>query len=455
MRRAQPGLQFIPPHYQPWVRWVIHVLLPWWMRTQLHIAQLRVEGAGVLVPWYQALQKNQARVLLAFRHPTLDDPYVMFYLLSRSVPQAAQTAGVKLKLPLHNYFVYDRGIPLWAGRWVGWLFSRLGGIPIQRGRVDRTALKTIRELLVQGGMPLTIAPEGGINSHSERLAPLEPGLPQMGFWCLEDLAKQGQELPVVVIPIGIQYGFLRPPWQKISQLLTRMETLCGLPVMNQSPEAPMERQEWLYGRLLRLADYLLTQMEDFYRRFYHCPPPNIPLDTDLAVNEHLKIRLEHLRDTALRVTEAFFGVPGEGSTIDRCRRLEAAGWDWMYRQDLGDLSPLARSLADRIAQEAELRLWHMQLVERLTSVTGDYVREKPSADRFAETTLILWSVVTHLQGKDQPVHLGKRWVAVRVGEPIRLNDYWETYRRNRKSAREVVNQVTELLAERLQGLIQS
>jgi hypothetical protein len=302
---------------------------------------------------------------------------------------------------------------------------------------------------------LTVAPEGGINSHSERVAPLEPGVAQMGFWCLEDLTKQGQELPVVVIPIGIQYGFVRPPWEKISQLLTRMETLCGLPVMSQSPETPTERQEWLYGRLLRLADYLLTQMEDFYRRFYHCPPPELPPDTDLAVNEHLKIRLERLRDTALRVTEAFFGVPGEGSTVDRCRRLEAAGWDWMYRQDLHDLSPLARSLADRIAQEAELRLWHMQLVERLTSVTGDYVREKPSADRFAETTLILWSVVTHLQGKDQPVHLGKRWVAVRVGEPIRLNDYWETYCRSRKAAREVVNQVTELLAERLQGLIQS
>jgi len=80
------------------------------MRTQLQIAQVRVEGAGALVPWYEQLQNNQVRVLLAFRHPTLDDPYVMFYLLSRSVPQAAQTAGVKLQLPLHNYFVYDPGM---------------------------------------------------------------------------------------------------------------------------------------------------------------------------------------------------------------------------------------------------------------------------------------------------------------------------------------------------------
>lgn len=455
MRRAQPGLKFIPPQYQPWVCRLIHGVLPWWVRTQLHIAQVRVEGAATLVPWYEQLQKNQARVLLAFRHPTLDDPYMILYLLSRSVPQAAQALGVKLKLPLHNYFIYDRGIPLWAGQWVGWLFSRLGGVPIQRGRSDRAALKTIREILAQGGMPLTVAPEGGINSHSERLAPLELGLPQMGFWCLEDLAKQGLDMPVVVIPIGIQYGFLRPPWAEMGARLAQMEQLCGLPVPVSLPSEPLVRQEQLYARLLGLADYLLTQMEEFYARFYHCPQPSPPPTTDMPVNEHLKIRLERLREVALGVTESFFGVTGDGTTIDRCRRLEAAGWDWMYRQDLADLSPLARGLADRIAQESALRLWHMQLVERLTSVTGDYVREKPTADRFAETTLILWSVVTHLQGKNQPAHLGQRWVSIRVGEPIGLKDYWDSYRSSRKAARQVVQAVSDTLAQRLQGLILS
>jgi len=450
VRRAEPGLPFIPPYYQPWVRWVIQVLLPWWLRRRLHITQVRVEGARALVPWYQALQQNQARVLLAFRHPTLDDPYVMFYLLAYAVPAAARALGVKLRLPVHNYFVYDRGIPLWAGRWVGWLFSRLGGIPIQRGRMDRLAIKTIREVLVRGEMPLTVAPEGGINGQSERVAPLEPGVVQMGFWCLEDLAKQGQEMPVVVIPIGIQYGYVHPPWAKVGELLTRMETLGGLPVPKEVP-GTTEQHAWLYGRWLRLVDALLTEMTDFYARFYHCPPPSLPP----AVAERVQTQLAHLQDRALQVAEAFFGVAGEGTPIERCRRLEAIGRDWLYRQDWPDLSPLARHLADQLAQETAGRLWHMQLVERLTSVAVDYVQEKRSADRLAEVTLMLWSVVNHLQGKEQPVHLGERWVAVRVGEPIRLNDSWETYRRNRKSAREVVNQVTALLAARLQGLIQT
>ncbi|MCS6781872.1 MAG: 1-acyl-sn-glycerol-3-phosphate acyltransferase [Gloeomargarita sp. SKYBB_i_bin120] len=447
MRRAQPGLRFIPPRYDPRVNRLIRCLLPLWLRFRLGITQVRVEGADILVPWYVQLQRREARVLLAFRHPTLDDPYAMLYLLERAVPQAAQERGVRLRLPLHSYFVYDRGIPLWAGRWVGWLFARLGGIPIQRGRSDRLALKTIREVLLRGDMPLTVAPEGGINNRSECLGPLEPGLAQLGFWCLEDLAKQGQTVPVVVIPIGIQYGFVRPPWQRINDLLTRLEEYCHLPVGSHASADP----EALYARLLRLADYLLTQMETFYAQFYHHPPP--ALAEDLTVNDRLRLRLDHLRDVALRVTESFFGVTGKGTVIDRCRRLEAVAWEWMYRQDLAELSPVARWLADRIAQEVELRLWHMQLVEQLTSVTGDYIREKPSAERFAETLLILWSAVNHLRGRHQPVRLGQRWLSIRVGEPLCLNDYWETYSASRKAARQVVQEVTDRLAERLQGLI--
>ncbi|WP_071599813.1 hypothetical protein [Mastigocladopsis repens] len=44
-------------------------------------------------------------------------------------------------------------------------------------------------------------------------------------------------------------------------------------------------------------------------------------------------------------------------------------------------------LGDRIAEEANLRMWHMRLVESFVAVTGNYVHEKPTAERFAETTL--------------------------------------------------------------------
>ena len=68
--------------------------------------------------------------------------------------------------------------------------------------------------------------------------------------------------------------------------------------------------------------------------------------------------------------------------------MEQAGWERIIREDLRDktaISPVERGLADRIAEEADLRMWHMRLVESFVAVTGRYVLEKPTADRFRKT----------------------------------------------------------------------
>ena len=132
----------------------------------------------------------------------------MLYLLSRGVPKAAREYDIKLRSPVHSHFVYDRGMTIWAGDWLGWLFSRLGGIPIHRGkRLDRTGLRAARELLVNGQFPLAIAPEGATNGHSETVSPLEPGVAQLSFWCAEDLRKKGRSEQVYIVPIGIRYTY--------------------------------------------------------------------------------------------------------------------------------------------------------------------------------------------------------------------------------------------------------
>jgi len=85
-------------------------------------------------------------------------------------------------------------------------------------------------------------------------------------------------------------------------------------------------------------------------------------------------------------------LQAQGSLIERCRRLEA-GWTYIYREDLQDgkaLSPLDRGLADWIAEEASLRMLHMRLVESFVAVTGTYVLEKPTVERFAETALLMF-----------------------------------------------------------------
>ena len=126
-----------------------------------------------------------------------------------------------------------------------------------------------------------------------------------------------------------------------------------------------------------------------------------------------------------------------------------------FREDLRNgtaLSPVERGLADRIAEEADLRMWHMRLVESFVAVTGRYVLEKPTAERFAETVLLLADMVTRIQGENpfpRP-SLGKRKATLTVGEPICVSDRWDDYKVSRRKA---VATLTEDLQGALEALI--
>jgi hypothetical protein len=158
-------LDFIPPAYSAWVLRLVHGILPLLLRVRVRrwlpsgIAKIEATGAEILARLYHQFQEGQIRLVLAFRHVEVDDPLVGLYVLSRLVPEAARRQGIRLREPLHAHFLYDRGMPLWGGEWLGWLLSRLGGIPIRRGRrVDRVALKAARQLLLDGAISLCNRP---------------------------------------------------------------------------------------------------------------------------------------------------------------------------------------------------------------------------------------------------------------------------------------------------------
>jgi hypothetical protein len=161
-----------------------------------------------------------------------------------------------------------------------------------------------------------------------------------------------------------------------------------------------------------------------------------------------------LLNVALTVGEDYFQLKAKGTFPDRCRRLEQAGWDYIYREELRDenaLCAVQRGLADRLAEEADLRMWHMRLVENFVAVTGHYVREKPTAERFADTLLQLASVVDRMKGGDgDRPSLGRQRAQITLGAPIDIDQYFSSYQTNRKQA---IADVTHCLQQRLQDLI--
>jgi hypothetical protein len=455
MDRAKPPLNFIPPNFSPWVKQLAYLALPFLERSQASIYQIRGENIDRLVDLYQQFQAGKIRLLIAFRHPTVYDPLCLGHLIWKLLPQTARQQGVTFRSPPHFYFIYDRGIPIWAGSLVGWSLPRLGGTPIQRGKLDLMGLRSARDLLANGEFPLAAAPEGGTNGHNEVISPLEPGVAQLGFWCVEDLVQAGRSEEVFIVPLGIQYSYLDEPWDSVAAVMAQLEAEVGLPSEPVPANVPLEQA--LYPRLFRLGCHLVGAVERFYQQYYdRSLPADVPLP---QTNEELSERLSALLNTALTVAEEYFHLQAKGSFIDRCRRVEQAGWDRIYREDLKQpesLSPLERGLADRIAEEAELRMWHMRLVEDFVAVTGKYVREKPTLERFADTMLLLWRTVKRIGGDTtaSPPRLGKQQAYLTVGEPLSVTARWDTYRTNRRSAKQAVGDLTTDLQVALEGLIQ-
>lgn len=438
---AAPPLEFLPPRLDGRVLALTRLLLPLWLRRRCGIRALDVHQGERLVAALQAFEAGQSRLLLAFRHPSIDDPLCLAALLWREVPRLSRRQGLRLRRRPHCFFLYDRGIPLWAGAPVGWLLQRLGGSSIQRGRLDTAGLRSARDLLLHGAYPFAAAPEGATNGHNERVSALEPGIAQLAFWTAEDLCKDDRDPAVTILPIGLQYRWSAPIWPRLAELLAELERKAGL----VPPPRPSLEPEALYGRLQALAERMLTLMERLYRQAYQRPLPELP---------GLAERLHQLETTALEVVEASFGIRPSGDLAARCRRLEQAAWERLYPA-VGSgpqPCPLERGLADRLAEETERRIWHMRLVETFAAVSGSYVRERPSQERFADTLLLLWDTQSRLLGRNpgRRPRLGPRQVRITLAEPIAVAGRLVEYRHDRRGA---VARLTADLQQALEGMV--
>ncbi|MCG6134875.1 MAG: 1-acyl-sn-glycerol-3-phosphate acyltransferase [Nostoc sp. LLA-1] len=457
--QAQAPLEFIPPAFNPLILKGFHLLLPSWINWQTAITQIEADNVEVLVDLYRQFQEGKIRFMLAFRHPKTDDPFCLGYLFSQIMPKVARQQNAALQLPIHAHFIYDRGIPLWAGAYTGWIASHLGGTSIQRGKADWTGLRSARDLFANGKFPMAAAPEGATNGLSEIISPLEPGISQLGFWCAEDLQKLGRSEQVLIVPVGMKYSYVAAPWKAIADLLSELEAASGL-VVNPKEQSQHPCLESLYPRLLTLAEHLLSLMEKFYTQFYHQTLPDTKTTATETSNrnEILAMRLQALLNTALQISEQYFNLQPKGELSDRCRRVEQAGWNYIFREEYKDiktLSPVEKALGDRVANEANSRMWHMRLVESFVAVSGSYIREKPTVERFAETTLILWKMIARIKGDKatQLPQLGKQRVKITIGEPISVSERYPVYKENRLNARQAVADLTNDLQQAMENLI--
>jgi hypothetical protein len=474
--RVRPPLRFVEPGFSPVLFRTLSAVSGLYLRLALKVKRIRLTEPGLLAAHWTEFFEGKTRLILAFRHAHVNDGPILFHLFSNTLPKTATRLGLRLPGPVHTHFVYARNVPVWSGAAVGWIFPRIGGVSVLKGKPDSKSIGLLRRIVAEGRFPLAIAPESQVTYHNDKTGPLDPGVSRLALWGIEDLSRLGSAADVRIVPVMNRYRYLDPGFRKVSALLARLEREIGLGRTgsgssgaasaegdgNRTDGDFSERRQRikaaLYARIERVTDRLLEIMERFYARSLEngVPPHRLPR----------RERIVRITDAALRAAESFFGLdsgPGtpaaetDAELLRRVLAVRTLGLSRIFREDLPPrrrLSALERALADRIAAESDMVLRHMELADILEYLDDRYLSPDANDDRFIETVLNLCDVASRLTGGNisgRPDRF-RKLVEVSVGEPISTSAYLNG---SGLSRREAADRLTEELGKAFTALAES
>lgn len=382
----------IPP------RWWSPKLSPLWIRiwrplrrylqlNEQRLLEVEVRGRENI----QAAATGEQGVLVTPNHAAHADCYAMY--------SAADQLGCQFYFMV-AWQVFKRGT------WIRQLALRHHGcFSVDREGTDMRAFRQAVEILQARPQPLVVFPEGEVYHLGDRITPFREGPAAMAL-----LAARKGSRPVVCVPCAIKYHYLEDP----------------------TPE-------------------LLGLMDDLERAIYWRPRPDLTL----------RQRIYHFAQGALALKEIeFLGQTGSGTIPERIAKLvdfTLERLDRQYEIDSAALTVPERIKALRhraieqikgLAEDDPKRkqcgedLDDLFVVVQLFSYPGNYVAERPSIERIAET---LDKFEEDLLRAGPPRVRGARKATVSFGEPIPVEPG-----RGKKTASA---ELTRLLEQRGQGLL--
>jgi len=285
------------------------------------------------------------------------------------------------------------------------VLQRHGCFSINREAADLAAFKTSVEILRASPYPLVIFPEGDIYHNNDRVTPFRDGAAAIAM-----SAAKKAERPVVCIPCALKCYYLTDPTPELAQVMSRLEEAIH---WRPRPELP------LHERIYRFSEGLLALKE-----YEHLGQPR---------SGPVRERTLHLADAVLARLETSYSVPNKGGIVpERVKEVRRAVIK-AIEQDGQSPESQQRLTAD---------MEDLFFVIQLFSYPGDYVAERPTIERIAET---LDKFEEDVLKADYPGVRGTRRAVVRFGEPISIP--------KERNAKGSVEQWTDLVESRVQGLL--
>jgi 1-acyl-sn-glycerol-3-phosphate acyltransferase len=370
--------------------WLVRLWRPL-INRELRRGQKIVEiDVGGLAHVQQALAEG-AGVLVTPNHSFHYDSYVLI--------EAAHRIG----RPFHFLTAWQVfAMSKWHEQEV---LQRHGCFSINREATDLQAFKTAVEILRADRHPLVIFPEGDIYHTGDRVTPFRDGAAAIAM-----SAAKKADRPVVCIPTALKCVYLNDPTPELAKLMTRLEESLH---WRPRPELP------LHERIYRFAEGLLALKE--YEELGQ-PQTGRVAERSRRLIEAIVSRLESQH----QVTSRGGFIPERVKEVRRAV-IKAAEQDGTTPQSK---SQLARDLED------------LFFVIQLFSYPGDYVAQRPTIERIAET---LDKFEEDVLRADYPGIRGTRRAIVRFGEPIVVP--------KEREAKGAVEKWTDLVESRVQGLL--
>ena len=355
------------------------------------LVEVEIRGARIVA---DAIAAGQG-VLITPNHSTHADPYTMY--------AAADQIGTPFYF-MATWHVFDS-----EGRLGQWALQRHGCFSIDREGADLQAFKQAVKIVRNEPQPLVIFPEGEVYHCNERITPFREGPAAIAL----SAAKHAKR-PIVCIPCSLNYKYVDDPMDDLLVVMSQLERQIH---WRPRPDRPLSERIYAFGE----AVMALKEIEFLG----HATSGTLPERTDrLACKILSRIEQSHGIDPGSR------SIP---ERVKELRRRTIAALDEEASDNL-DHDEVRRKQLNDVLDD-------LFLVVQLFSYPGDYVAERPSLERMAET---LDKFEEDVLGKYSATIRGRRRVTVTFGEPIAVESG-----SNRKTAAQAITETLEMRVQEM------
>jgi hypothetical protein len=292
------------------------------------------------------------------------------------------------------------------GKFGQWVLQKFGVFSIDREGTDLEAVKIARGILQKKSQPLIIFPEGEVYHCNDRITPFREGAAAIAMFSARKATR-----PIVVIPTALKYRYVEDPTADLLELMDTLEES-----IHWRPRPDLDLPERIYalgGALMALKELeFLSEVRS----------GSLPERTDFLARH---ILTSH---------EQQHGIDGHNKTIpERVKELRRIALERIAELDEDSGSEAQNNIHNMLDE--------VFLVVQLFSYPGDYVIEKPTVERLAET---LDKFEEDVMRCYSATVRGRRQATIRFGDPIPVE-----YSRDRTA----ISTLTSRLEEQVQQLL--